>query len=294
MEKLGLGPKTLLEENKQLIYARLTGYGQDSYYKNMAGHDINYVAMSGILSLLRQGDNAPTPPLNLLADFAGGSLLCAFGIILSLFERTRSGKGQVVDCSMTAGAAYLATWLFKSQNLTIWSGEPGTNALDGGLACYGTYKTKDGKYMAVAALEPQFYSKFLEGLNLPEDDYFQTDTEKNKKKFSEIFLTKTQDEWCAIFDKLDACVTPVLDFHTVDKSKYNANNYFFCRDANNTIIPNPAPRLSRTPAVSVAQQSLPKLGQHTSEILEELGYSKKQIASLINEGCVYANTTSKL
>lgn len=294
MEKLGLGPNKLLEENSRLIYARLTGYGQNGYLKHMAGHDINYVAMSGILSLLKQNNKPPIPPLNLLADFAGGSLLCTLGIILSLFERTQSGKGQVVDCSMTAGVAYLATWLFKSQNLPIWSGEPGTNALDGGLACYGTYETKDGKYMAVGPLEPQFYSKLLEGLNLSEDEYYQTRTEQNKKKFKEVFLTKTQDEWCAIFDNLDACVTPVLNFHNVDRSKYNVKSDNFYRDASNAIVPNPNPRLSRTPGVSVGRQALPKHGQDTIQILKELGYSKETIEDLINKGCIYANKLSHL
>ncbi|XP_064292169.1 alpha-methylacyl-CoA racemase isoform X2 [Plodia interpunctella] len=161
LEKIGLGPDILLNENPRLIYARLTGYGQDGYLKDKAGHDINYVAMSGILSLLRSKDRAPSPPLNLLADFAGGGVLCSLGIILALFERTKSGKGQIVDASMTDGLAYISSWIFRSRKLPIWSGEPGTNALDGGMPFYKTYKTKDNKFMAVGALEPQFYSEFL-------------------------------------------------------------------------------------------------------------------------------------
>ncbi|CAB3258296.1 unnamed protein product [Arctia plantaginis] len=296
MEKLGLGPDILSKRNPRLIYARLTGYGQDGFYKDKAGHDINYVSMSGLLSLLGKNQEPPRPPLNLLSDFAGGGVMCALGIVLALFERTKSGKGQVIDASMTEGAAYVGTWLYKSRNLPIWIGQPGTNALDGGLACYGTYKTKDGKFMAVGALEPQFYSNLLKGLELSEEEFTQMggDVDVHKKKFQEVFLTKTQEEWCEIFDKMDACVTPVVDLDMVDKHKYRSSDKSFYRDADGLVIPEPSPKLSKTPGVSTGKLSPPEPGQHTVEILKELGYTKRSIESLIKNGSVYAKLKANL
>lgn len=295
MEKLGLSPEDLSKRNPRLIYARLTGYGQDGSYKNKAGHDINYVAMSGILSLLGKNQEPPRPPLNLISDFAGGSVMCTLGIVLALFERTKSGKGQIIDASMTEGAAYVGTWLFKSRILPIWIGEPGTNALDGGLAYYGTYKTKDGKFMAVGALEPQFYSNLMKGLGLSEKEYPQIGGYFDvKRKFQEVFLSKTQEEWCEIFDKLDACVTPVVDLDVVDKHKYRSSDKSFYRDADGLVIPEPAPKLSKTPGVSTGKLSPPEPGQHTIEILKELGYSKRDIESLIKNGSVYVKPKSNL
>lgn len=287
LEKLGLGPETLMKENSKLIYARLTGYGQNGAYKDKAGHDINYVAMSGLLSMLGKDQQPPRPPLNLIADFAGGSLTCTLGILLALLERMRSGKGQIIDASMTEGAAYLGTWLYKSQNSPLWAGEPGTNALDGGLPSYATYKTKDKKFMAVAALEPKFYSNFLKGLELLEEEYPQFDT-KCKAKFVEIFLTKTQQEWCEIFKNLDACVTPVLDIKSVANHECNSTRKSFYKDHDDLIVPEPAPRLSSTPAISSSKQKAPESGQHTIEILQELGYSKSQIQILIDKNVVYS------
>ncbi|XP_013182862.2 alpha-methylacyl-CoA racemase [Amyelois transitella] len=294
LEKIGLGPNELLMANPRLIYARLTGYGQNGYLKDKAGHDINYVAMSGILSLLRSRDRVPSPPINLLADFAGGSVLCTLGIVLALFERTISGKGQIIDANMTEGVAYIASWLFRSRNLPIWSGEPGTNVLDGGVPFYKTYRTKDNKFMAVGALEPQFYSEFLKGLKLSEDEYGQSDLEKCSKKFEELFLQKTQDEWCCIFDQLDACVTPVLEFDSVDRQKYYAQRNFFNRNSNNCIVPDPVPKFSKTPGKSVGTKPLPKPGQDTVDILRELGYDKMYINELIKKGLVYSSKKCNL
>ncbi|XP_072353421.1 alpha-methylacyl-CoA racemase isoform X3 [Scyliorhinus torazame] len=164
MEKLGLGPEGMLEQNPKLIYARLSGFGQSGQYSKNAGHDINYIALSGLLSKFgRKGEN-PYAPLNVVADFAGGGLMCAMGIILALYERIKSGKGQVIDANMVEGAAYCSSWLWKSQQLSLWNRERGENLLDTGAPFYETYKTSDGKYMAVGALEPQFYDKLIEGV----------------------------------------------------------------------------------------------------------------------------------
>lgn len=295
MEKLGLGPEQMMKGNKKLIYARLTGYGQSGIYKDKGGHDINYTAMSGILSLLRKGNNPPVPPLNFTADFAGGSVACAFGIVLALYARTSTGAGQVVDASMAEGAAYVGTWLFKSRNLPIWASEHGSNILDGGSPFYSTYKTKDNKFMAVGALEPQFYDNFLKGLQLSTDEYSQfSDPELMRKKFEELFLTKTQQEWSQIFDNLDACVTPVLELDQLADNKCTKSRGSFYQNEEDLPVPEPAPRLSGTPGVSTGRLPLPQPGEHTIQILQELKYNKKQIQSFINNGTVYAKVNANL
>lgn len=163
MEKLKLGPDVLLKNNSRLIYARLSGYGHSGTFSDNSGHDINYVALSGLLSLFgRKGEN-PIQPVNIVADFGGGGLMCALGIVLALFERNSSGLGQVVDNAMVNGAAYLGSWLYRSQKLPTWGKQRGENLLDTGTHFYEVYKTKDGKYMSVGALEPQFYAELLQG-----------------------------------------------------------------------------------------------------------------------------------
>ncbi|XP_072270077.1 alpha-methylacyl-CoA racemase [Pyxicephalus adspersus] len=163
MENLGLGPDVILKENPRLIYARLTGFGQSGKYAKAAGHDLNYISLSGLLSKLGKQNETPTFPLNLLADFAGGSYICALGIVMSLFERSGSGQGQVIDSSMVEGAAYLGSFVYKTQNMGLWSRPRGENLLDGGAPFYSTYMTSDGKYLAVGAIEPQFYKELLKG-----------------------------------------------------------------------------------------------------------------------------------
>src|SRR5215469_14929231 len=166
MERLGLGPEVACGRNTRLVYARLTGFGQDGPYANMAGHDINYIAISGALSLLGRKGEKPLAPVNLLGDFAGGGMLCALGILLALLERNTSGRGQIVDAAMVDGAAYLSTFVYKFRNNGMWRDERGTNMLDSGAPFYDTYQTKDGRYMSVGAIEPQFYAALLKGLGL--------------------------------------------------------------------------------------------------------------------------------
>ncbi|XP_014361589.2 alpha-methylacyl-CoA racemase [Papilio machaon] len=293
MEKLGLGPESVSRINPKLIFARLSGYGQKGYYKHKGGHDINYVAMSGLLSLFKKNNEPPFIPVNLVADFAGGSLMCALGILMALLERSNSGKGQVVDCSMTEGAAYLGTWVYKSRKLPIWQGEPGTNLLDGGAPFYATYRTKDNKFMAVGAIEPHFYSNLLQGLNLTEDDLPDGNNER-KEKFQEVFLRKTQEEWSNIFEKLDACVTPVLEMDAVDTHECNKSRESFYKDSDNFIVPEPAPKLSATPGHSSGKRAQPKGDEDAIEILQELGYKNNEIDDLIKKGIVKADKKAKL
>ncbi|XP_056401531.1 alpha-methylacyl-CoA racemase isoform X2 [Hyla sarda] len=289
MEGLGLGPDVILKENPRLIYARLTGFGQSGKYAKSAGHDINYVSMSGLLSRLGRKHENPTFPLNLLADFAGGSYICALGIAMSLFERTRSGKGQVIDSSMVEGAAYLGSFVWKSQSLGLWSRPRGENLLDGGAPFYSTYMTADGKYMAVGAIEPQFYKELLKGLDLDSSDLPNqmsfSDWPEMKKQFTEKFLEKSQEQWCEVFDGMDACVTPVLSFDDVAAHEHNKERgSFFCNDEGE-VSPRPAPLLSRTPAAPCPSRD-PLIGEHTLEVLAEYGFSAKEISALQTSGVI--------
>ncbi|XP_068107350.1 alpha-methylacyl-CoA racemase [Hyperolius riggenbachi] len=292
MEGLGLGPDVLLKENPQLIYARLTGYGQSGKYAKSAGHDINYVSISGVLSRLGKKHEPPTFPMNLLADFAGGSYACALGIILSLFERSKSGRGQVVDSSMVEGAAYLASFVYKTQKLGLWSQARGENLLDGGAPFYSTYMTTDGKYMAVGALEPQFYKELIKGLELdPSDLPSQMDISewpKLRKLFTEKFLEKTQEQWCQVFDGTDACVTPVLSFDEVAEHPHNKERGSFITNEEGELSPRPAPVLSRTPGVPALSRD-PLVGDNTYEVLSEHGFSSKEISDLQASGVIACN-----
>uniref|UniRef100_A0A0K8V016 Alpha-methylacyl-CoA racemase n=1 Tax=Bactrocera latifrons TaxID=174628 RepID=A0A0K8V016_BACLA len=249
LESVGLGPHVLCKKNPRLIYARLTGFGQYGPLAKRAGHDINYLAISGVLSMLRSHNNRPTPPLNILADFAGGGLLCAMGICLALLERHRSGCGQVIDASMCEGVAYLSSWLFLSRSLPIWKSQAGQSMLDGGAYFYDLYETKDGKYMTVGALEPKFFQFFKSNLQLPELCQFPENRyEKNITidLVKQAFLKKTQAEWSDIFENNDACVYPVVEWEDVAQHGHNKFRTSFER-LNNMWVPVPSPILSRTP-----------------------------------------------
>ncbi|VEN45182.1 unnamed protein product [Callosobruchus maculatus] len=294
MEKLGLGPTVLLKENPRLIYARLTGYGQEGPLAKCAGHDINYIAISGLLSLFRRKGEAPLPPTNLAADFGGGGLMCALGILLALLERSKSGLGQVVDNSMVHGSAYLGSWLYRSQNLPIWGNKPGENILDSGAHFYQVYRTKDDKYLAVGALEPQFYAELLKGLGLTEEQAPQFgDSNELKTVFGGLFKQKTRQEWVNIFNELDACVTPVLELEEAPKHAHNASQHSFI-ETEGSIVPNPAPKLSRTPGISIGAKRAARRGEHTKEVLTELGLSSQEIKVLEDNKIIECYSASKL
>ncbi|XP_055009359.1 alpha-methylacyl-CoA racemase isoform X2 [Boleophthalmus pectinirostris] len=294
MEKLGLGPKELLEENPRLIYARLTGYGQNGPLAIAAGHDINYLAISGLLSRLGRSTEKPYAPLNLVADFAGGGLSCALGIVLALLERTKSGKGQIVDASMVEGAAYVGSFVWKSNRIGMWNNPRGQNMLDSGAPFYDTYQTSDGKYMAVGAIESQFYKELLKGLELdsaelPPQMSFK-DWPKIRHIFTERFASKSLAEWTSIFEGTDACVTPVLSFEDVGLHPHNQQRGSFIKDQSGEESPRPAPVLDRTPAEPCLKAD-PMVGEHTVEVLEEYGLKAQQIEQLLAAGIVESHAT---
>jgi len=254
LESLGLSPISLHKINPRLIIARLTGYGQTGPLKHVAGHDLNYIAIGGNLDFIGPAGKIPTIPANFIGDFAGGSYLCTCGIVTALYSREKTGKGQVIDHSMTEGAAYLNSFLKDP----IFAGPRGTNTLDGGAPFYQIYETKDNKYMTVGALEPQFYAKFLKGLGLSDTEIkelpFQTDSNawpQMKIKFAEIFKTKTQKEWTEIFQYTDACVQPLLDRNDIIKHPHIIERKIYSIQKDGTIMPNPAPKFQHTPSLVI-------------------------------------------
>ncbi|XP_029797391.1 alpha-methylacyl-CoA racemase [Suricata suricatta] len=292
MEKLQLGPEILQRENPKLIYARLTGFGQSGRFSRVAGHDINYLALSGVLSKIGRSGENPYAPLNLLADFGGGSLMCTLGILVALFERMRSGKGQVIDASMVEGTAYLSTFLWNSQQTGLWERPRGQNMLDGGAPFYTTYRTADGGFMAVGAIEPKFYKLLIKGLGLKSDELpnqmSMNDWPEMKKRFADIFAEKTRDEWCQIFNGTDACVTPVLTFEEVTQHDHNKERGSFIYDEDQGVSPCPAPRLSDTPALPSSKRG-PFIGEHTEEVLKEFGFSQAEINQLTLDKVIAIN-----
>ncbi|XP_057565394.1 alpha-methylacyl-CoA racemase [Hippopotamus amphibius kiboko] len=292
MEKLQLGPEILQRENPKLIYARLSGFGQSGRFSSVAGHDINYLALSGVLSRIGPSGENPYAPLNLVADFGGGGLMCALGIMMALFERTRSGKGQVIDANMVEGTAYLGSFLWRSLPTGLWEQPRGQNLLDGGAPFYTTYRTVDGGFVAVGALEPQFYELLVKGLGLKSEELpsqmSTADWPEMKKKFADIFAKKTKAEWCEIFDGTDACVTPVLTFEEVPHHGHNKDRGSFITDTEQGVSPRPAPLLSNTPAVPSSRRD-PFVGEHTEEILKEFGFSQEEIHQLKLDKVVESN-----
>jgi len=250
MERLGLGPDVCATRNPKIIYARMTGWGQSGPMAAMAGHDINYFAMSGSLWLCGRKNERPNPNLNLVADMGGGGMLMAYGIACALFEAGRSGKGQVVDASMTEGAAILATMIHSYRAMDRWSDNRGDNLLDSGAPFYDVYETSDGGFMAVGSIEAKFYGLLLKGLGLDSvslpAQHDRSQWPAMKMRFAEIFASKTREEWTAIFDGTDACVTPVLAPDEAAAHPHAQAREIF-GSPGGVQQPMPAPRFSRTP-----------------------------------------------
>ncbi|MFD3703461.1 CaiB/BaiF CoA transferase family protein [Nocardia sp. NPDC058658] len=248
-ERMGLGPDEALARNPRLVYGRMTGWGQYGPMADRAGHDINYISLTGVLNAIGRKGERPVPPLNMVGDFGGGSMFLVMGILAALVERQNSGQGQVIDAAMVDGALALSHFVWGMRGVGLWSDERGENLLDTGMAFYDTYETSDGKYMAVGAIEPQFYEQLLAGLEIPEEGLPQqldpSGQDELRKLFTDKFLTKTRDEWTAIFDGTDACTTPVLTF-----TEATENPHIVARtgliEIDGVVQHAPAPRFSRT------------------------------------------------
>ena len=252
-ERLGVGPDALAEGNPRLIYARLTGYGQQGPLANAAGHDINYVAQAGVLGMLGRRGERPTPPVNLLGDYAGGGLVATIGIISALYERESSGRGQVIDAAMIDGVALLSAKLQGLRAAGQFSDQPGTNWIDTGAPFYDTYLCADGKHLAVGALEPRFYAAFVAGLGIGKDGLPAQDDVAGwpvlREKFSKAIALKTRAEWLEIFRDSDACVAPVYSFDEAAVDPHNRARGLYA-SVDGVLQPAPAPRFSRTPVRS--------------------------------------------
>ncbi len=286
-ERLGLGPKQCLARNPRLIYGRMTGWGQHGPLASAAGHDINYIALAGPLHAIGRRGHGPTVPLNLIGDFGGGALFLCLGVVSALLEARKSGQGQVVDAAMVDGAASLMSVFYGALASGFWRDERGVNLLDGGAPFYDVYRTKDGKWIAVGAIEPKFYSELigrlgLDGEELPEQ-YDVAQWPKLRARLAEVFLSKTRDEWCAVFAGSDACVTPVLSLAEVPNHPHMQARKSFV-EIEGVLQPAPAPRFSRTPC-GVPRAPRPP-GADTERVLAELGIGAEEIRRLKADGVV--------
>jgi alpha-methylacyl-CoA racemase len=287
VERLGVGPDDCWARNRALVYGRMTGWGQDGPLAETAGHDIDYIAISGVLWQIGRTGERPTPPLNLVGDFGGGGMLLAFGVLAALVDARQSGQGQVVDAAMTDGSISLATMMFALRQLGNWKEERGTNMLDTGAPFYEVYETADGQYFAVGAIEPQFYRELLVGLGLDGEDLpAQSDRDRwpeMKERFAATFRTKTRDEWAAVFDGTDACASPVLSPWEAHEHPHNQARGTFV-EVDGLVQPGPAPRFSRT-ASAISRPPSPA-GADTEEGLAAWGVDTGRIAALREAGAV--------
>jgi len=280
-ERLGLGPAECLQRNPRLVYGRMTGWGQDGPLAQAAGHDLNYIALTGALhSFARRGER-PVPPLNTVGDFGGGGMFLAVGVLAALLEARSSGKGQVVDAAMVDGAAYLMTMFYEWLAWGGWKDQPGTNVLDTGAHFYDVYETSDGKYVSIGSIEPQFYAELLRLAGLAKEDLpAQSDRAgwpAMKERLAALFRTRTRDEWCRIMEGSDVCFAPVLSLREAPAHSHNvARNVFV--EVEGALVPAPAPRFSRTPARIQRPPAVP--GEHTDEVLGEWGFSPAEISRL--------------
>lgn len=287
MERLGLGPDACLKVNPKLVYGRMTGWGQEGPLAQSVGHDLNYLAMSGALSMIGSRDRGPAIPLNLLADFGGGGLYLALGIVAAVLETKSSGQGQVVDAAMIDGLGSLMTNQFGYAASGTWTPEREANVIDGGAPFYNVYETSDGKYVSVAPVERKFYQELLRGLGLEgvelPDQMDRSSWPEMRLKFAEIFRSKTRNEWCAAMEGYEACFAPVLDLdEAVAHPQMRARNCFV--EVDGVMQPAPAPRFNRTPSEITRGPPVP--GGNTAEVMSAWGFSDAEVAGLRDCGAV--------
>jgi alpha-methylacyl-CoA racemase len=291
-ERLGIGPQACMLRNSRLVYGRMTGWGQTGPLAQAAGHDINYVALTGALHAIGTTER-PLPPLNLVGDFGGGALYLVTGVLAALLERVRSGKGDVIDAAMIDGASSLMSIFYVMQSIGWWQESRQANFLDGGAPFYGTYETADGKFVAIGAIEPQFWAELLARLGIEGSAMgFQHDRDAwpaMRETLAAVFLTKTRDEWCTLLEGSDACFAPVLTIGEASSHpQMKARGTFV--DAAGLVRPGPAPRFERCRVDATA--TAPALGEHSRRVLEEAGYSPGQIESLLATGTIAEATTA--
>jgi alpha-methylacyl-CoA racemase len=280
-ERMGLGPDVCLKRNPRLVYGRMTGWGQEGPLSQAAGHDINYIALTGALNSIARRGQAPVPPLNLVGDFGGGALYLAVGVLAALLEARSSGKGQVVDTSMVDGAAHLMMMFYEMRATGYWTDEPGTNLLDTGAHFYDVYETRDGKYISLGSIEPKFYAELLrlgglEKEKLP-DQNDRPQWPALKRRVAEVIRTKTREEWCRIMEGSDVCFAPVLSLAEAPKHPHNVTRKAFI-EVGGVVQPAPAPRFSRTPNDAPRPPAIP--GENGAEILSDWGFASDEIGGL--------------
>ncbi len=290
MERLGLGPDVCLARNSRLAYGRITGWGQEGPLAQAAGHDINYIALSGALHAIGTEEGGPAVPLNLIGDFGGGGMLLALGLVCAVLEARGSGTGQVVDAAMTDGAAALMAMIYGMAGNGQWTDQRQANLLDGGAPFYGAYRCADGKWVAVGALEPQFYALLLDKLGL-DDPAFRTQSDRFmwprlRAALTDAFARRTRQEWCEVLEGTDACFAPVLDLAEAPAHPHNASRGTL-EQRDGIVQPAPAPRFSHTPAA--LRRPPPRPGEHGREILAEHGFSPAEIQALQDAGALSLN-----
>ncbi len=287
MERLGLGPDVCLERNPKLVYGRMTGWGQEGPYSQMAGHDINYISLAGVLAPITRGGGTPVPPLNLVGDFGGGGMLLALGLVAALLETRSSGVGQVVDAAMVDGASALGTSLHAGLASGGWTPEHASNVLDTGAHFYDAYETADGKYISLGSIEPQFYAEFLEltGLKnvLSDEQHNREAWPAMKAQVEACIKSKTRAEWESILEGSDVCFAPILEPAEAPEHPHAKHRNAFVEVAG-VVQPAPAPRFSRTE--SAIQRPPSHAGQHSGDLLSEIGFSAEQAEALTASGAV--------
>jgi alpha-methylacyl-CoA racemase len=291
-ERLGLGPQDCLARNPKLVYGRMTGWGQEGPYAAAAGHDINYIALSGTLGMIGRAGERPLPPLNLVGDFGGGGMLLAYGVVCALLETSRSGQGQVIDAAMVDGAALLAAMIHGLRASGLWTEVRGTNMLDTGAFYYEVYETSDGGYISLGSIEPQFYDLMtqltglagdVDGLGPMPEQSDRASWPQMKDRLAALIKTKTRDEWCRLLEGTDACFAPVLEPGEAPQHPHNQIRGTFVERLGVT-QPAPAPRFSRTaPEISGPP---PGPGMHTDDALEAWGFAPDEIAKLREVGAI--------
>lgn len=291
-ERLGLGPQACHARNPRLVYGRMTGWGQSGPMAMRAGHDLNYIALTGALHAMGTKDRPPAPPLNLVGDYGGGGMMLALGVVAALFEAQRSGLGQVVDAAMTDGAAALMTPIYGMMAKGFWKDERQANILDGAAHFYGTYECADGCYVSIGAIEPQFYRQLLERCQI-DDPQFAQQWESGqwpalRIKLEQLFRLRTRDQWCELLQDSDACFAPVLSMNEAPLHPHNIARKTFV-ESDGVVQPAPAPRFDRT--TSQLPHKAPEIGCDSTKLLRELGMSEAHIANWIEEGIVHQSST---